>query len=222
MMVGLYIFTPILRKVVSDRRTERYFIVISFVVAFIIPWIVEMIGFYSHFAGQLFYYNLEDIGISVVAPYVLYFVLGHYLSTYPLHERQRYCTYALGVLGLVMTAVATHAVSHYLGSFSKVFFENNSPLVLFMAIAMFVFLFNRYHSRDADSYLQMAKLSRCVLGIYLIHVLVLKVFSDFFGVDSYTLNPVFGIPLLSLVTFSLSLLVTSLLLRIPVLKELVR
>ena len=68
----------------------------------------------------------------------------------------------------------------------------------------------------------MAALSRCTLGIYLVHVLVLNVFSDLLGVDSYTLHPVLGIPLLSLVVFALALLVTVILLRIPIMKKLVQ
>lgn len=222
MMVGLYIITPILRKVVSDRRTERYFIIVTFVVAFITPWLAVLTGFYSHYAQRLFYYNMEDMGIGVVAPYVLYFVLGHYLSTYPHGKRNRHCTYVLGALGMVMTAVATHVVSHHSGAFSKAFFNNNSPFILFMAVAIFTFLFNRYHGQSHAHRSTVAALSRCTLGIYLVHVLVLNVFSDLLGVDSYTLHPVLGIPLLSLVVFALSLLVTVILLRIPIMKKLVQ
>lgn len=60
-------------------------------------------------------------------------------------------------------------------------------------------------------------LSRCTLGVYMLHVFVLEHLDRWFGVSSLSFQPLISIPLLSLAIFLLCLGVSALLRRIPLL-----
>ena len=65
------------------------------------------------------------------------------------------------------------------------------------------------------------KLSSLTLGVYLVHVLVLRLLNDIFGINSITLNPSYFIFCFSLAVFVISCLIVALIKKIPILKKFV-
>lgn len=52
MIIGLYMITPFLRKIIEDERMTRYFLLLAFVFSVIIPEITSVINVFSEEYGE--------------------------------------------------------------------------------------------------------------------------------------------------------------------------
>lgn len=94
MTVGLYAVSPILRKIVLDKRSEEYFLILT-VFAVFLPGMFEVVPLLDELAQLIL---TEKMFFFLPMGYVGYFVLGHYISAYGLGKRKK--IYLLGGIGI--------------------------------------------------------------------------------------------------------------------------
>lgn len=87
MIIGLYIIVPLLRQIVLSKRTEKYFLILSFVFAFVINDAkMEIHTFLPEISNNVYYKALLSdyarMYIYMPLGYAGYFVLGHYIHMY--------------------------------------------------------------------------------------------------------------------------------------------
>lgn len=82
MTVGLYAVSPILRKVVSDRKCEEYFLLLTVLVTFL-SGMLEVVPVLDELAQLIL---TEKMFFFMPMGYVGYFVLGHYIYSYGLSK----------------------------------------------------------------------------------------------------------------------------------------
>lgn len=217
LMIGLYIVVPILRAVVKDKKLERYFLCVAILTTFIIPMLFPILGYFSEDAKDFVTSYFSSLELNIVSGYVGLFVLGHYLSKYRVASSIKKFLYPMGILSLIAVCLITYFASYNLGEVYVQLYDGLNIFTLFEATAVFVFI--KSINFSTRYYPLLIRVSKTSLGIYLLHILILHIAKDYFGVDSSFFNPAFFIPIYSLFIFMFSFVIVSFFLRIPVLKK---
>jgi len=219
MLIGLYIIVPLLRMITQDQKLELYFILIAILTTFLIPLLFPIIGYFSTEAKDFIQNYYNSLELNIASGHVGYFVLGHYLSNYSLKPFVKNMIFIFGFISLIAVCLITYFVSNYSGSFYEAFLNSLNIFTLLEATAVFVFIKNINFSTRYYSFI--IRFSKATFGIYIIHILLMHVVLDFWGIDSSLLNPVVFIPIYSVLVFVVSYTIVSVLMRIPIIKRFV-
>lgn len=175
----------------------------------------------SHFTVHLALYetltNMLQLGIA--SGYMFYFLAGYYLTAYPVKGKREAAVYIAGALGLLATCLG--------GVFIR--FHNDGQFVMWMdpirahsglyAVALFVLvqrvtpLLPRLASRVSQ------EISKCSFGVYMLHLSLLVYPIRWLGYRPLDGSPIWKVPLVALIGFALSVGVSAILRRIPLLKR---
>ncbi len=200
LLCGLYLLLPLYRAAVSglDKGRYRYILLVLAVFLSLLP----QLEYGGHKAG---------FNIQIPAVYTLYFLLGYALAS-GIIEIPKKAGILIFITGLVLTAVFSFAggdslpeyTDDHLGSYAH-------PVVLLQSLGFFAMVFGT--DTDKKSRL-IAFLDEHSFGIYLIHMIFLRLILRYMKVNPY----INGIPVFIAVAafaYAASLLVCFLLRRIP-------
>ena len=210
MTIGLYICVPIIRYVVNNASDKivGYWIIIMFVFVSVIPFFSELKIYYlSNVVAQLTKY----MEMYFLLGYTLYFVLGYYLFTKNLSVRIKRIIYSIGIISLLVTFIWKVFINSDVAILTYL-----HPNIVLFSLAVMLF-FKEKINLNSISYLLkkvIVTLSKLTYGIFLIHVLVLKVLYHC-GINLSILPAYFSIPLISLVVFIVSGIVIFVISKIP-------
>lgn len=214
MIVGLYMITPILRKITSDKNTLIYFLLLSVITTSIVPIIIKL-------------FQLSDLDLFIkkfdlhfTIGYVGYYISGYFFSEYELKNNQRNIIYVLGVLGILSTYLLTNYISIKTGKADSTFYSYFSPNVVAVSIAIFVFFkyevskikYNQTTIKIIDV------LSDCTFRIYLVHDFF-NMFISKAGINTLNYNSLLSVPAIAIVVFIGSLTVSFMIGKTPLLKR---
>ncbi len=220
MIVGLYMIVPFLNKIVSDRKTAIYFVVLAFAFSFFLPQVLKILGYKFAGAAELLSKLVSMLRLRMVLGYSGYFVLGYLLHTCEIKKTWRIAAYIIGVLAILFTVGATAFAAFWKHSKTSFFYENMTVNTFFAATG--VFLFAKTHwNKPASSPKKQEMLtffSKCTFGVFLIHPFLLDVAEKYLNITAVTFNPLFFVPVLSLAIYIASMLVSALLNKIPLIK----
>lgn len=220
MIAGLYLITPLLRTFTKDKALERAFLLLGFVFAVCLPTlnrvgnliesksISTLLGGVQGFAGHFhFRFAME---------YSLYYVLGHYLSRDDF-KVSRGLSDLVGVIALTLGSWLAFHAANISGSASTSF-HNNFNLSIFLGSCALFLLATRVR---IDTWPTKAKSilvawSDTTFGIYLVHIFFIRTLAKI-GISSLMCNALIAVPATSALVYLLSLVVSYLIGRIPVL-----
>lgn len=88
MIIGLYLITPLLRKITSDKKSCEYLLILSMIVSIVIPTVFDLFKFISiEFISDIVTHISVFIDkIDMSFGYVFYYILGYYLHKYKLNK----------------------------------------------------------------------------------------------------------------------------------------
>lgn len=193
-LVGIYLLTPWIKVVVdyAGRRMLEYGLALGFLFYSLFPLIEQVFGIHIGIVYQL-------SGI-----YIFYYVLGYYLHRYGVWD-WRYCAGLLGVMeGVIMG-------NGMLGWGLEIGY--NSPIVVGASTFLFLLVKNLEKGN-----VRLSAMRNLCFGIYLVHPFFLNVFYKLFHVTPLKLG-MGGIPVFWVITFVLSLIVSGIMNKIPLLKK---
>lgn len=216
MILGLYLITPLLKVMVQNASREllTYFMGLWVVLSGVLPFVGDLFGI--------------EVGIYrfLAVTYVGYFVAGYYFRDVTLNQRQTIIGMAV-VAGMILfnqfaTYFATQAAEW---RYDNYFFEYSTLSMMILSVALFLVLkslpweaiFERYHFLKQPIVL-IADMS---FGIFLVHFMLLNsIRSGHFGFSFsvFTFHPIISVPLLSIITILGSMLIISVMRRIPLLR----
>ncbi|MCW4022522.1 MAG: acyltransferase [archaeon] len=217
-LVGLYLWTPILRIFLNhaDRNHIKYFIILWFIGASLIPLFDLLTIFQIH------------RHVFTVTGFVGYFVLGSYLTTVKIRVST---VFKLLLAGIALTAIGTYLMAATGGGQEMYFFQEYlSPTVILSVSMVFLLLLQvkspSVHNQNGSSNLNklVTLIGQNTLALYLIHVLILESFQNgyfFFAINRDTLNPIVEVPVLTVLVLFVSLAIILLLKKIPYLNKLI-
>ena len=216
MLIGLYLITPLLRVLVAhaDWKLLRYFLLLWLLGTSAVP----LLGIF----GVTSFNN----NIFLLTGYIGYFILGLYLLKVQLRPSILYTALALG---LVWTMVGTYLITASIGGSQQYFFYDFlSANVILASVALFLLLgsfqYGKIEKRFPHFNGLLHFISKNSLGIYLFHIMVLETLQKGylgFKISLTTINPAFEIPIVTVVTLFICILVLYPLKKIPVLNRLI-
>ena len=215
MIAGLYLVVPLLRKITVDNVITRYFLILSFVMAILLPAVGALlkplnIGLVNSIS--------EVFGRMNFLGYVFYFVLGYYLSSVDIPKKSMGICYILGVFGFISTVLLTLLSSFYSGETNEFFYGYLTVNVMLESVLVFVLFKNKIQVKNDKAKKVIMYLSKLSLGVYMTHVFFLELFIKL-GLDTLSMNPVISVPCISILAVLMSLLVSALLNKVPVVNK---
>lgn len=220
MIIGLYILIPILRKITFNKKYTEYFLIIGIILIFIIPRLLNLLECTELLKSSEVSLFLKYI-LNLKIGYVVYFVLGFYLSKYNIKPIFNRAGYILGIIAFIVTTLLTIWHSNKQGIASTVFYDNFSINVMLMSISLFIFakhiLSKIKWSKKSLNFI--SKFSKYSFGIYLVHVLVMDKLAEYFNLNTLTFNPLLSIIIIIILVTSISYIISSIINHIPILKK---
>lgn len=222
MIIGIYMCIPIIKPIVETNVKIKYYLLLSFVFAFVVP---EVTVLTNDFGNELIVKFVNTINNDVntmrmhlVLGYAGYFVLGYYINKTDLNKRLRMIIYALGILGFIFTIVTSLIVSLQTQAACATYYGEFTINVLCESVAVFTwFKYRKYNLHKLNLFIR--KLSKYSFGAYLVHLLVLEQLYVRFGLNALSYNPVFAVIYIGVLVFVISFALSAILNRIPVVKK---
>ena len=219
LIIGLYLILPLLRLWVKkdNQKYILYFVGLAMIFTIILPQITSIGANYNNLFVKLDEVIGDKIQLQYVGGYTCYFILGWYLHNYPIKNKNY--LYILGAVSTLVTIFGTYILSVSTGTPTQMY-DDLGVNVLLPSMAVFVFVKERYYCARYRESRFMKSVSKYSLGIYAVHVLFVAVMYnilDRFGFDVAVIN----IPVVLLVVFISSILVSFIFSKIPYLKKLV-
>ena len=207
---------PFLKKIAESEFLMKYFLVLSFIFAFALPESESIITLFSNKYGLFFKKYVDVFHMHFVLGFTGYFILGYYLNNIAISERAEKIIYALGVLGFAFTVLMSAAVS-IMKNEPFAFYGNNTVNVLFEVISVFVF-FKLHYPKSKKLIKIFRVLSQYTFGAYLVHDAVKNAVMKFVF-NPLSFNPLFSVPLIAVIMFIISFIISGILNHIPVLRK---
>lgn len=214
MLIGLYIITPVLRKITEDKKITFYFLIVSVLFIVICPTLFN-ISFFENF--EVIH---EQFIRGFCVNYSFYFVAGYYLAHKNFSQKANILIYSLGVISFLLLPIITIYSSLKNNEFYDAFLENFSLLVMLQSIFVFVLIKNICNKKFFNKKITkiIIRFSKYTFGIYLVHLLILDILKDFEIIPLSCSIIIFPI-ITSLLIFLISLLISAILNHIPILKK---
>ena len=196
MIIGLYTAIPFLRKMVAQCSTRELEI-------FLVLWFISMFVLNKN-------YNLPKFDLTFFSGYVGYLVLGYYLTIKQINWNKwsLLVLYGFAVAGI---AIGTHYYSEKIRKWDTQFIGYVTPTVAWTAVLLFVSV-QSFSKNTTKIPSWVALIERYSFGIYLVHILPLNYVHPI--ISSYV-STLWVIPLATLATLVLSILIIFLLHRLP-------
>jgi surface polysaccharide O-acyltransferase-like enzyme len=203
MLVGLYFATPFLRVLVSEINSDSFRLLIAG--CFTIAAIESALGYKN------------STFLTSFLPFIGYFLSGHYLLSHPNNLNSRLLVSIFLACGVII-AIGAGTLFPLLGPRSwEIMYNYLNPIVIVMSLCIFLLFAKEWIaiSIPLDLFERIAPLT---LGIYAIHPLWLWFLAKI-GVNGFLIHPLVGIPITTLLAFTLSVVSTTLLSYIPFLRR---
>ena len=218
LLIGLYAVTPILRFFikVENAASVRFYLILSALVCFAVPFLNLIL---NHFlpGKDILASFVDNFKLGYFYEYLVYYVLGWYITHVGIRKSHRKFVYLAGVIGFAMTVIGTQIHAGTEGA--NYFYENYSLNIFAFGVAVFAGICYRFREKNITLGKTWLTLSGYTFGVYLIHCCFLFVFKKL--TDGFH-----SVPLEIAVVFSasvtLSFLTVAVISRIPFLKKLVR
>ncbi len=215
-LVGLYLVTPILRVLVAHANWKiiKYFLLIWFLGTAIAP----LFGLFNE--------ATLNGGVFIMTGWIGYFLLGAYLQKVQIRSLALYLFLFAGYAWTIMgTFIITGTIGERVGQF---FYDAFSFNIIMVSVALFMLLRNVSTGNLAGRFSRAKSLLHTIsmntLPIFLFHVMILESLQrGYFGfqISLTTMNPFVEIPLVTALTFFISLGIIYPLKKIPYLRKLI-
>lgn len=231
MVIAAYLLVPLFRKITENRKLTEYTVkLIIFGLSMLtLGSIVELIALKT--SGNIVTDGIKNaMNGSVVhvvsfylIGYLVYFFVGYYLATERFTKRERRLIYILGALGLIMTIVFPIAQTRVEGVFDYGVKGHGLEDIgmFFYSAAAFVWV-REVVRRQKKTPRLVAFMAKHSLGVYILHAAPLILICHFFTIPVWHLwSMLVVIPGSVLIVYAISLLLSWLLSKIPLVKKVV-
>ncbi|ORX88070.1 hypothetical protein BCR32DRAFT_288823 [Anaeromyces robustus] len=223
--IGLYMVTPILKLIIPDRKMTWYMALLFCLISQFIPEVFDII---HHFCGTnilepIRKFFTQSLTVEMAGSFTTYYLLGYLFSTQKLKKSQIYLCYVLGFIGAILSPILGLLYSYKLGKGNTYYFNFNCFHICMATVGGFVFF--KYTVNDYIEKIRNKKwvvkiichLSEWSFGIYLLHISINKcvyLISDT-KISAQMFNPLFAVPVESIIIFVICVILTYLLRLIP-------
>lgn len=224
LIIALYMFVPILRKLCESESVMKYFLLLSLIFNIVLYTAVKLLPEVlsdGHIKDLLVAVagHYDSMHLGLISGYTFYFVAGYYLFTHDLPKKVRIALYICAVICVIPIFLLTHYHSVMADKVSDIFYDNRSVAVAVQTVAVFVFVKNIKFNLKEKSTKILLKLSKYSFGVYLVHMFILDVLKLAFNFTPASLNPFLSVPLFIVIVFIISTIISACLNKIPILNK---
>lgn len=214
MIVGLYIVSPILRRIAEKKQLMEYFIVLC-----LVSQSLQQYGTKLPFAGVFVTEILGKAYFHITLGYGGYFVLGYYLYKYGVPEKIEKWLYVLTPTLIAFSCSGTTLDSICGGELNEFFSTYQTPNIIIESCGIYMLFTKKIKIQLKEKAKKIVTtLGKWGLGIYLCHALMLEILSKT-GLKPTFVTPVIGVSIMTICVFLMSVFVVSLICKVPVLKK---
>lgn len=225
MIVGLYLLIPLLRPIAQSETLMRYFLLLALIFTFLLPQLVLYPPFISPQLSVVIK-TVSSIPTAIFRRLHGIFCRRILFKPQGLQPqrggRPLRCRHS-GRFFSPIIAPVVHAKAQ--GAPSAVFYNYDSLNVLLTSVPIFVFAKQhlnlssfREGDRQAKALAFVRQLSRYSFGVYLVHPMVIELLQHF-GIDTFSCNAFFSVPLLAIFVFAASTAISALLNCVPIINK---
>lgn len=212
-LIGAYLFLPVMAGFFNFNNLKVKIFTLT-------CWFlgVSVLPLANHLAGRA----LIGISWEFLSLYAGYMVLGAIIyKNIALTKKIFAFSFALYIAAAMLIAILTWRYSIIVGQAHELFYIYSSPFVVLGAIGLFgalQFIGNSFIKEGGALYKFLIFQGKASFGVYLVHVLVIFAVDAFTGLDYKFINPWLAIPLMTVLIFSLSMLIIKIIQSIPILR----
>ena len=213
-LIGFYLLAPILNQIISNKKIEKYYLILWFGVYLCI------INFIDFPILDKFYNIYKYLGFDFICNFFGYCILGHYLHNTKFTKKQLKIMYITGILSLLLIICGTYYFKIYNIGDHQYFYNLCSFTVFFTVTGIFCFLKEKFNNNKISKKIKLVimKWSRLTFGVYIIHPLFIG-FINNFGINIlYNFN-IFSILIYAVIIYLLSLGAIFVISKIPILNK---
>ncbi|KGO94378.1 acyltransferase [Flavobacterium subsaxonicum] len=199
-LIGLYFMTPILRVYVKNASQNN-------LLYLLIIWLV-----FNAVTASYFGTYVPNLELSLFAIFPGYFILGYYLSNYPIASKK--IGWALFLTGIMGTFSGALYYAYAFNEVNEAFYNHRSITVMLQSIGIYILLYNSTVTNPAIATVRNL-ISRHSYTIYLSHALIIIIMMRL-GLTWNFIHPIIGILAGTIVCLAVSLFLSILLKNIPV------
>lgn len=211
MLAGIYALIPFLKKITTDKKLTEYFLVLFFVFQILMCY-----GRVLPVIGNTISSILNDINFTFAIGFVGYFVLGYYIKTYDISKKVEYTLYALSIMLVPLCCYVTTKQSIINMEYTETFSKYLMPNIIIESAAIYTFFVKRVSKiKFSEKTVKVfSRLTEYGFGVYLVHALINELVG-LTGWTAVTISPFVSVPLLTLVVYGVSLIVTVIIRKLP-------
>ena len=220
MIILLYLITPFLRVYVSNAPSKNieYFLFLWFLFSSLNPLLNKFLHFY-----------IFGLKVDLLAGYLGYFILGHYLHSYNLrikNNRHIWVLISIILITILITSLGTYFITkNNDGKLDTFFYGYLSPNIIIMSISIFMVFKNICSNTLLNKFTKLFRIIKYIssasFGIYLLHPLILYWIKKV-NISATTLyHPAIGIPGTAIVAIAACFIIVFVLQKVPYLKHIV-
>ncbi len=213
MMIGLYLLTPLLRKLVA-RFTLRTLTVVSIALLLLSGGSLFLLSSLPSFAYMQY--------VMQVPGFIGLFLLGYCMEQLRFSARVLRTLCIAGILGVVITIAGTSFLSLYTGTATQILYTNTVPNVVITAVGLLAFGRKKMSalSFGAKWDKRISWFSSLTFGIYLIHdFFIIPIELGLGGMSMSIMQPTLSVVAFSCWIMLLCTPVVYLLRKIPVINQ---
>ena len=219
MITGLYIITPFLKKIIEDENLTKYFLILALIFAVLITYVISIVYIFSPSIGSFMQQLINKTNLYMVLGFPIYYILGYVLDKKTINTKVIKLIYFFGIVGFILTFVFTRKLSLYKQKPDEVFFGNLTLNVFLECIFVFILIKNKCSKLCCKNKKILFILSKYSFGVYLVHALIIKIFDKVFNINTMSFNAVFSVPVLAIIVFIISYILSAILNKIPKLNK---
>ncbi|MEE0913011.1 MAG: acyltransferase family protein [Ruminococcus sp.] len=214
MIIGLYIATPILRKITQEKRLMEYFILLFLVSQFIVQYATKF-----PIIGETLSEIFDKTYFHIALGYCGYYVLGYYLYKFGIPTKFETPLYIVSCIMIIFSCIGTTVQSIYDGEVNAFLSTYQTPNVIIESCGIYLLFIKKFSKKKLKDKTEkiFSKLGKWGFGIYLSHALVLE-FLELVGITPMIAFPL-GVLIMSICTFVISAFLTYVIEKIPVLNR---
>lgn len=215
-MIPLYLLAPMLQKSIKCLK-KRDLVYLSMIMIMLTSGI--------DFLNVVFKMNLNGyISLPVLNMFLIYFILGYVIQTISLSRKSRYTVYILGIIGYMITVFGTYQYTSLMnGTLNTYFYSYTTLNVVVMSLAIMLLFKSIYVESLRKGIKRLGKsIANESYTIYLIHVMILELFRIIkFPLFEEVVTPIIRVPVMTVLIFGISYMISLGLHKIPIIKKLV-
>lgn len=211
----MYALTPALRVVIkySDKSILKYIILIWFSYASIYQLTFDIKSQVIDGVLNKLSSSLENY-VSLLGIYILGGYIRKFKPSYPFLNLA-----VVFISCMALNLIMTRLLSTYTGSPNQILFKYYSPLVVISSCAIFMFFLKFDFNVNPKTESITREVSKLSFGVYLIHVALLPLAFKFINPAIDSIYSALTIPTISMVVFILSLFISLIMSRTPVIRK---